>query len=656
MSPSSAANQKKNPSSGQVLPLFALSLVVLLGLVGLGLDAAQAFVERRDAQGAADLAALSGARSLPGEPVTARADARTIAISNGYDDAEITVTTPYEGDPSRIKVAIDSKARLNFMPVLGVDELDVPGAAVAIAGGAAASCTFCSLNPTDKNHTLLLKNGATLRVDGDIIVNSINGGTGPDCTLKPWEVCGDGFDIFGDPPSPPAYISAKSISVAGGWETHDENVVMSDGKIWPDYSTSPPTYRSCPGISPTPVEQTQVSNVCIHVPQIVDPLNNPAVPSAIVPNPASADFVVPDGINCSAGSRYPSALVGNSTPLALSADATICPGLYYGGIEVTAGATTMLPGLYFMSGKNGFIVKGSGSVDGSAGVMIYSSTNTATATVFILPDPDLAKPIDPDRLNPVIHKFESDKNPVVVGGKGVKYTFEIEPAAVPGAPKLNGVVEFYDGDYRITGPAKCQPKTITDKDTRQKVECTIVYGSGDIGTHGISVVFHSSDTCSSSACYNNIEAVLDPVQVVTGGNGSAGDIVLETTGNVQLAGVKAGPYKGIVMFQDRTSDGEIVLSQASGLAACGPTTSVTVAGVTGPQWALQQPPPAPCGALGGIEGTIYAPHQESLVTTTVSGSADIQIIAGKMLINSVATTRFAFDSSKFAGNRVVLIE
>lgn len=84
------------------------------------------------------------------------------------------------------------------MPVLGLNDLDVDAGAAAVAAGAAASCSFCSLNESDKNHTLLLKNGATLRVDGDIIVNSINGGVGPACVTKTWEVCGDGFDIFGD--------------------------------------------------------------------------------------------------------------------------------------------------------------------------------------------------------------------------------------------------------------------------------------------------------------------------------------------------------------------------------------------------------------------------------------------------------------------------
>jgi Flp pilus assembly protein TadG len=114
---------------GQTLPLFALMLPALLLLMALGLDGAQMFLERRDAQGAADLAALSGVKGLPENPSKAESDACHIANENGYDCSYIdgavvsdtvTVTTPYDGDASRIEVVIDSGVDTFFMSVLGM--------------------------------------------------------------------------------------------------------------------------------------------------------------------------------------------------------------------------------------------------------------------------------------------------------------------------------------------------------------------------------------------------------------------------------------------------------------------------------------------------------------------------------------------------------
>lgn len=171
--------------------------------------------------------------------------------------------------------------------------------------------------------------------------------------------------------------------------------------------------------------------------------------------------------------------------------------------------------------------------------------------------------------------MESDaKNHSVAVGDAVKYKFEIEPAN--SGPKLNGVIKFYDGDTEITGSTeKCQPLTLTNEGEKKSSTCEITYTGADIGTHGIAAVFFSTDTCSDSSCYANVEAILDPAQVVTGGNDSAGDIEIKTNGNVQLTSPGSGAYKGIVLFQDRTSDGAIELSYGSGKAACSPTSQIT---------------------------------------------------------------------------------
>lgn len=133
------AERGHSRSGGQTLALFAILAPGLLALMGLGLDGAQIFLERREAQGAADLAALAGVRSLPDDATTAAADARTVGTAHGYASTQVLPVTPFGGDQSKIEVTIDSSVSPLFLPVLGVfglgdfSSVDVSARAVAQA-------------------------------------------------------------------------------------------------------------------------------------------------------------------------------------------------------------------------------------------------------------------------------------------------------------------------------------------------------------------------------------------------------------------------------------------------------------------------------------------------------------------------------------------
>ncbi len=118
-------------TSGQTLPFFALVLPALVGLMALGLDSAQIFLERRDAQSAADLAALAGVRSLPDTPTTAMTDAEAIGVAHGYASSEVTPVTPFGGDVARIEVTINSEVDTYFMGIFGQPKIAVSARAVA---------------------------------------------------------------------------------------------------------------------------------------------------------------------------------------------------------------------------------------------------------------------------------------------------------------------------------------------------------------------------------------------------------------------------------------------------------------------------------------------------------------------------------------------
>ena len=117
------AGSSRRRQLGQTLAFFIIMLPGLLAVCALGLDAGNLYVERREMQAAADLAALAGARLLP-NATSATAKAQSIATANGYPTT-VTITTPYSGDTSKIEVRITRPVNTLFLPILGVSTLDV---------------------------------------------------------------------------------------------------------------------------------------------------------------------------------------------------------------------------------------------------------------------------------------------------------------------------------------------------------------------------------------------------------------------------------------------------------------------------------------------------------------------------------------------------
>ena len=80
---------RENDADGQILVIFALSIVTLLGFAGLAIDGGSTFAQQRDQQTATDLAALAGANDflLTNGETTAISRAREVADANGYTHA-----------------------------------------------------------------------------------------------------------------------------------------------------------------------------------------------------------------------------------------------------------------------------------------------------------------------------------------------------------------------------------------------------------------------------------------------------------------------------------------------------------------------------------------------------------------------------------------
>jgi hypothetical protein len=192
----SAPTLRRRPDRGQALAFFVLVLPALLVVLGLGLDGANLYAQRRSAQAAADLAALAGARYLPDERTQAIAIAREVAGLNGWGTT-VDVTTPYNGSDIHIEVQVRQDVPTFLLGFVRVDSFEVGARAVArndpqATGGYAVfanrtSCAGDSEKTIDWSGSSTVVTGMVHSNAGILMggsSNRINGGTTYTCTGK----------------------------------------------------------------------------------------------------------------------------------------------------------------------------------------------------------------------------------------------------------------------------------------------------------------------------------------------------------------------------------------------------------------------------------------------------------------------------------------
>lgn len=113
---------------GQVLPLFALMSVVLLGGAALLTDVAWWWVNEQRMQRAADAGALAGAIYLPGNQTLAFSSAHAETAKNGFTNGVDGVVITPRRDPTaprKLIVDVDGPVKTNFARVMSMDKVDV---------------------------------------------------------------------------------------------------------------------------------------------------------------------------------------------------------------------------------------------------------------------------------------------------------------------------------------------------------------------------------------------------------------------------------------------------------------------------------------------------------------------------------------------------
>jgi len=290
---------KKNTERGQVLVLIALAAIGLVGIVGLAIDGSQKFSDQRQAQNAADTAAVAAALAkvnaiLAGDSNTPLecppsagpfsdvctellAAGQQRAADNGYDGSipsnivEIyspPISGPYTGIGNYVQVIITSNVNTTFSRVLGIDQTQniVQATAFLKDGGNLADGAMiisyddnptCPTGPGNGGGSVDISGSSTLNLNGGgILINSqiacgynapncptinITGGAGIGSAASVDNIDQkDGFCTFTPPYAPPPE------------NLNQEPVNIPDDVYWPDV---PP---ECGTAHPTPTKLGEV--------------------------------------------------------------------------------------------------------------------------------------------------------------------------------------------------------------------------------------------------------------------------------------------------------------------------------------------------------------------------------------------------------------
>ena len=132
----SVGTHLRSHEDGITAAIFAVALIVLLGMVAVGIDGSRIYDERRQAQNAADHAAIAAAlTSCTVDPAQADAAGRASAALNGYDDVPATEVAITTSASHEYKAEIHTQIGTTFAQVIGFSQLSTTVNATARATG-----------------------------------------------------------------------------------------------------------------------------------------------------------------------------------------------------------------------------------------------------------------------------------------------------------------------------------------------------------------------------------------------------------------------------------------------------------------------------------------------------------------------------------------
>jgi Flp pilus assembly protein TadG len=192
---------------GQATVIVALSLLVLLGFVGFGVDVGLLFHAKRTMQTAADAAAIAGADDEFYAKGSGSAAAKAAATANGYTDGTNGTTVTPNSPPlsgvhtgpawaSAVEVIVSQPQKTLFMALFGFSSVPVSARAVAVKGAVSKGCIYV-LSPNAKQ---------AMQVQGKFHLDA------PNCGIIVNSNNADALDFNGNSGT----LDAGSVGVRGG--------------------------------------------------------------------------------------------------------------------------------------------------------------------------------------------------------------------------------------------------------------------------------------------------------------------------------------------------------------------------------------------------------------------------------------------------------
>jgi Flp pilus assembly protein TadG len=321
----------RHRAGGQILPLFALAMVVILALGALLVDGASALVTRRRLQNVGDAASLVGANVLqsgpthvcstasldpPGAPRQDIVDAVMASLATNWPAitaSQVTITCPADWENQAVRVDLRLNAATFLSGAIGMAAPSVGTTSVAVNGqGGGSGYSVVLLDPANAGWphgrrgcpSFLISGGPTLLFDGSVYVNST-------CTAA----AGGALATNGNSATV-TLASDRSIKLVGG------------------YDPGPLTITPAPTTGATALEDPLID---------LEPMSTAGMPV-----------------------RFTSRHVLNNVTEVLQ------PGIYRGGIELQNTSVALLrPGIYVFDG---------GGLDVGAQASFCSISTTSTAT------------------------------------------------------------------------------------------------------------------------------------------------------------------------------------------------------------------------------------------------------------------------------------
>ncbi|MDG4897890.1 pilus assembly protein TadG-related protein [Mesorhizobium sp. WSM4976] len=322
---------------GNVATIFALTLPVVVGGAGLGVETSYWYYSSLKLQAIADAAAYAGAlEKVQGSDTAAiTAAATTSAASNGLGGGTIVVNTPPTSGPNTAKKAVEVILNQNldrlFTSIFTQTKVPERARAVALITDASKACVL-ALNPS-ASQAALFSGSTSVKLNG--------------CSVMSDSIASDSIKVQGS-----AGLQTDCLITAGGVSLNNPVTTVCKSPITQALPASDP-FSSVPAPA--------ASNPCQNI------------------NSGKSTQTIQPGTYCSG--------------MNLNGNVTLSPGVYVvqGNLKINAGAVIQGSGVtIFMAGSNTVSMNGNATVTLSAptsgtysGVLFYGDrTGTAAQSTF----------------------------------------------------------------------------------------------------------------------------------------------------------------------------------------------------------------------------------------------------------------------------------